>query len=34
MDPTWKPLTDPDDNADEDGAGGVHVKTATLRPSA
>ena len=34
MDPTWKPLTDPDDNADEDSADGVHVKTGTLRPSA
>lgn len=33
-DPAWKPLTDADDNADEDGAGGVHVKTATLRPGA
>ena len=32
--PTWKLLTDPDDNADEDSADGVHVKTGTLRPSA
>ena len=33
-DAAWKPLTDPGDNADEDGADGVHVKAATLRSNA
>ena len=32
--PAWKPLTYPGDNADGDGAGGVHVKAARLQPNA
>jgi len=33
-DPAWKTLSDPDDNADEDAGGSLHVKSATLRASA